>query len=85
MNATEKAVFDALVENIEANGGSFGFANELKCAKLGIKRNQLPGYVTALVKKGLIEVAEPYYGTGTRLVQITLTKAGYELAGLEEP
>jgi hypothetical protein len=81
LNKLERAVFDSVLASCEGNGYDFGFTDEVKVE--GLSAQQIGAYLSSLGKKGLVDIDEPYYGTGERLIQIYLTAAGFELAGVE--
>ena len=59
MNTNENKVFKAICENIEENSSleEFGFSGEVVEAGVeGLTQQQVKGYISSLLKKGLIEI-----------------------------
>jgi hypothetical protein len=64
MNATEQQVYNEIVSLFKNEfDADFRFDDLTESSKLGLSENQLKGYISALLKKGLIEDARGVKGT----------------------
>jgi hypothetical protein len=82
MNTKEIEVLKAMADAaIDATGGDFGCSDEVSVS--GLTGNQLGGYMSVLEKKGMVALA-PTSVNGKKLVQYTITDAGWKAAGHPE-
>ncbi len=77
INANEKKVLGALVEDSAGNGHDFGFADDIRVD--GLSRHQVAGYIGALVSKDLVRITDDEYRqTVIRPSAIKLFESDYD-------
>lgn len=79
----ERKVLRLLGKSAAGNGYDFGFTDESRPE--GLSPNAHGGVLTSLTNKGLIDVEDPYYGTGEKTVQVTFTEAGFRALRALDP
>lgn len=83
LNAKEREVLQSLGNTaMDIASGDFGCMDEVDYAALDLNAQQFGGYVTALIEKKLIAVAEPYRvndDEGPTIVQYTLDEEAWRI------